>query len=72
MHSKPSFFFVFYIIIPVSFNNFLYDIMKWNIAKIKNHNYDVLCKFCVRVLLLRKYLTSKIKKKFRLVLSLEF
>ena len=37
------FFFSFlYMVIPACVNHFIYKIMKWNIAKIENHNYEVL------------------------------
>ena len=41
MHIKAPFF-VFYTVIPGYFNEFIYEIMKWNISRIKCHNYKVL------------------------------
>ena len=41
IHMKDSFF-VLYTVIPGYFNEFVYEIMKWNILKIKHHNYQVL------------------------------
>ena len=35
-------FFVLYTVIPHYFNEFIYEIIKWNISKIKHHNYKVL------------------------------
>ena len=35
-------FFVLYTVIPGYFNEFIYEIMKWNISKIKHHSYEVL------------------------------
>ena len=34
--------FVLYKVIPGYFNEFIYEIVKWNISKIKHHNYEVL------------------------------
>ena len=43
IHTKASFFyFVLYTVIPVYFNKFINEIIKWNIANIKSHNYEVL------------------------------
>ena len=41
IHIKASFF-VLYTVIPGYFNEFIYEIMKWNISKIKHHSYEVL------------------------------
>ena len=41
IHIKPSFF-VLYSVIPGYLNEFIYEIMKWNILKIKYHSYEVL------------------------------
>ena len=35
-------FFIYYLVIPVYFNEFIYEMVKWNRAKIKNYNYEVL------------------------------
>ena len=35
-------FFVLYTVIPGYFNEFIYEIMKLNISKIKHHSYEVL------------------------------
>ena len=34
-------FFVLYTVIPGYFNEFIYEIMKCNISKIKHHSYEV-------------------------------
>ena len=34
--------FVLYTVIPGYFHEFIYEIMKWNISKIKHHSYEVL------------------------------
>ena len=41
IHIKASFF-VLYTVIPGYFNELIYEIMKWNISKIKHHSYEVL------------------------------
>ena len=35
-------FFVLFGFIPAYFNEFIYEMMKWNISKIKHHSYEVL------------------------------
>ena len=54
------FFFFIYAVIPVHFNEFINKIMKWNIANIKNHNYEVLN---LQVHLTRLALTHEKKEK---------
>ena len=41
IHIKASFF-VLYTVIPGYFNEFVYEIMKWKISKIKHHSYEIL------------------------------
>ena len=41
MHIKTSFF-VLYTVISGYFNEFIYEMMKWNLSKIKHHSYEVL------------------------------
>ena len=54
------FFFFLYAVIPVHFNEFINKIMKWNIANIKNRNYEVLN---LQVHLTRLALTHEKKEK---------
>ena len=64
IHTKAFFFFFFffvlYAVIPFYFNEFINKIMKWNIANIKNYNYEVLN---LQVHLTRLALTHEKKEK---------
>ena len=42
IHCQVFLFFVRYTFLPGYFNEFRYEIMKWNISKIKHHSYQVL------------------------------